>query len=127
MASSPALWGDRLSPECARLAALSLVLQRQSGERSEGRDTHGRGCQSNLIISGPTEETGAVGIKGTESEDLGKTGPDCHFQLLTGKSELRFVLRGSRGQDKDQWVEDEGSRLMRVPSEEALPNCQNQL
>lgn len=126
MRSSPALWGDRLSPECTRSAALSLVLQRQSGERSEG-DTHGRGCQSNLIISGPAEETAAVGVKEMESEDLGKTGPDCHFQLLTGKSELRFVLRGSRGQDKDQWVEDEGSRLTRVPPEEALPNCQNQL
>ena len=68
-----------------------------------------------------------MGIKGMESEDLGKTGRNRHFQLLTGKSDLRFVLRGSRGQDKDQWVEDESSRLMRVPSEEELPNCQNQL
>lgn len=52
-------------------------------------------------ISGPDEPTGAVGIKEMESEGLGKTGCDSRFQTFKWKSELRFVLKGSREQDKD--------------------------
>lgn len=52
-------------------------------------------------ISGPGEPTGAVGIKEMESEGLGKTGCGSRFQIFKWKSELRFVLKGSREQDKD--------------------------
>lgn len=46
-------------------------------------------------ISGPDEPTRAAGIKGMESEGLGKTGCDSHFQIFKWKSELRFVLKCS--------------------------------
>lgn len=46
-------------------------------------------------ISGPDEPTGAAGIKGMESEGLGKTRCDSRFQIFKRKSELRFVLKGS--------------------------------
>lgn len=62
-----------------------------------------------------------MGIEGMASKALGKTGHESPFQILTGKSELRFVLKGARGQAKEQWMKDEGSRLAVAPSEEELP------
>lgn len=41
--------------------------------------------QRNLTISGQPK-TGAVGVKGMQSRDLGKTKNDSHFQIVKVKS-----------------------------------------
>ena len=87
------LWGDRSARNVLGSSESCLSETKQGVFTREGQ-ARLRGSKK-PIISGPDEPTRAAGIKGMESEGLGKAGCDSRFQIFKRKSELRFVLKGS--------------------------------